>query len=381
MNCSTKLSRESGRCFEGGKKDMPEKLKVAVLFGGQSGEHEVSLMSCTSVVKNMDRDKYDIYFIGITKTGKWLLFEGDVEDIQNGTWEAGSRPVVFPADPSFKGFFLVDDPSHVYRVDVVFPIMHGPHAEDGTIQGMLELANIPYVGCDVVASSVAMDKAMAKAVFDSYGLPQGKYLVVLRQEFEQKSQYIIDAIESYLGYPCFVKPSNMGSSVGITKAHDRQELIEGLKEAGRYDRKLVVEASINCREIECAVLGNNDPQASVLGEIIPCNEFYDYNAKYFDDGKSLLIIPADLPQEKAEEIRQLAIKAYKALDCSGMARVDFLVEKDTLEVFINEVNTIPGFTKISMYPKLWEATGVPYSRLIDRLIELALDRFREKHPE
>jgi D-alanine-D-alanine ligase len=360
---------------------MPEKLKVAVLFGGQSGEHEVSLMSCTSVVKNMDRDKYDIYFIGITKTGKWFLFEGDVEDIQNGKWEARSKPIVFPGDPSFKGFFLVDNPSKVYRVDVVFPIMHGPHAEDGTIQGLLELANIPYVGCDVVASSVAMDKAMAKAVFDSFGLPQGKYLVVLRQEFEQRPQHIIDAIESHLGYPCFVKPSNMGSSVGITKAHDRQELIEGLKEAGRHDRKLVVEAFINCREIECAVLGNNDPQASVLGEIIPCNEFYDYNAKYFDDGKSRLIIPADLPEEKAQEIRQLAIKAYKALDCSGMARVDFFVEKDTLEVFINEVNTIPGFTRISMYPKLWEATGVPYSRLIDRLIELALDRFREKHPE
>ncbi|MBM7582415.1 D-alanine-D-alanine ligase [Caldicoprobacter guelmensis] len=360
---------------------MSEKLKVAILFGGQSGEHEVSLMSCTSVVKNMDRDKYDIYFIGITKTGKWLLFEGDVEDIQNGKWEAGAQPIVFPGDPSFKGFFLVANPSKIYKVDVVFPIMHGPHAEDGTIQGLLELANIPYVGCDVVASSVAMDKAMAKAVFDSFGLPQGKYLVVLRQEFEQKLQDVIEAIESKLGYPCFVKPSNMGSSVGITKAHDRQELIDGLKEAGRYDRKIVVEAFINCREIECAVLGNNDPQASVLGEIIPCNEFYDYNAKYFDDGKSRLIIPADLPQEKTQEIRQLAIKAYKALDCSGMARVDFFVEKDTLQVFINEVNTIPGFTRISMYPKLWEATGVPYSRLIDRLIELAMDRFKEKHPQ
>ncbi|MFO7294759.1 MAG: D-alanine--D-alanine ligase family protein [Clostridia bacterium] len=360
---------------------MPQKLKVAVLFGGQSGEHEVSLMSCASVVKNMDRNKYDIYFIGITKTGRWLLFEGDVEDIQSGRWEATSKPIVFPGDPSFKGFFLVDNPSHIYKVDVVFPIMHGPHAEDGTIQGLLELANIPYVGCDVVASSVAMDKAMAKAVFSSCGLPQGKYLVVLRQQFEQEPQPIIDAIESYLGYPCFVKPSNMGSSVGITKAHDRQELIEGLKEAGRYDRKLVVEAFINGREIECAVLGNNDPQASVLGEIIPCNEFYDYNAKYFDDGKSQLIIPADLPEEKAQEIRQLAVKAYKALDCSGMARVDFFVDKDTLEVFVNEVNTIPGFTRISMYPKLWEATGVPYSTLIDRLIELALDRFKEKHPE
>jgi D-alanine-D-alanine ligase len=360
---------------------MPEKLKLALLFGGQSGEHEVSLMSCTSIARNIDLRKYDVYYIGITKSGKWYLFEGDIEDIQNGAWERNSKPIVFPGDPSFKGFFLLENPSKIYRVDVVFPVMHGPHAEDGTIQGLMELANIAYVGCDVMASAVAMDKAMAKAVFASHGLPQGDYLVVKRHEFESDPQEVMNRIESSLGYPCFIKPANMGSSVGITKAYNREQLLKGLRHAGQYDRKLVVEAFIDGREIECSVLGNNHPQASIVGEIIPCNEFYDYNAKYFDDGKSALIIPAELPEEKTEEIRQLAIKVYKALDCSGMARIDFFVERHTQKVFVNEANTIPGFTKISMYPKLWEATGISYSDLIDRLIELAIERFKEKHFE
>jgi D-alanine-D-alanine ligase len=358
---------------------MSQKLRVAILFGGQSGEYEVSLMSCTSVIKNMDLSKYQLYFIGITKSGKWRLFEGDIDKIKTGEWEENSEPVVFPGDPSFQGFFCVRDPSKVYTVDVVFPIMHGPHAEDGTIQGLLELANIPYVGCDVVSSSVAMDKAMAKAVFASYGLPQGDYMVVLRQEVEQKSQQMLNGIEANLGYPCFIKPANMGSSVGITKADSRQQLLEGLKEAGLYDRKIVVEAFIDGQEVECAVLGNNNPEASVVGEIVPCNEFYDYNAKYFDDGKSDLVIPARLSEEKTNQVRELAIKAYRALDCSGMARVDFFVEKGTGRALINEINTIPGFTKISMYPKLWEAAGISYPDLIHRLIELAIYRFKEKH--
>jgi len=358
---------------------MPEKIKLALLFGGQSGEHEVSLMSCTSIAKNISPQKCDVYYIGITKSGKWYLFEGNVEDIQKGEWERNSKPIVFPGDPSFQGFFLIEHPSEIYPVDVVFPVMHGPHAEDGTIQGLLELANIPYVGCDVVASSVAMDKVMAKAVFASHGLPQGDYRVVYRYEFESNPRQVLDDIESSLGYPCFIKPANMGSSVGITKACNRNQLLDGLNYAGKYDRKILVEAFINGREIECSVMGNNFPRASIVGEIIPCNEFYDYNAKYFDDGKSALIIPAELPEEKAEEIRRLAVKAYKALDCSGMARIDFFVERDTQMVFINEVNTIPGFTKISMYPKLWEAAGVSYSDLIDRLIQLAFDRFKEKH--
>ncbi|NLX70464.1 MAG: D-alanine--D-alanine ligase [Clostridiales bacterium] len=358
---------------------MPEKLKLALLFGGQSGEHEVSLMSCTSIAKNIDPNKYDVYYIGITKSGKWHLFEGNLDDIQSGEWEKSSKPIVFPGDPSYQGFFLIEDPSNIYPVDVVFPVMHGPHAEDGTIQGLLELANIPYVGCGVMASAVAMDKAMAKAVFASHGLPQGEYLVVQRHEFESNQQQVLNRIESVIGYPCFIKPVNMGSSVGITKAHNRQQLAEGLQHAGEYDRKLLVEAFINGREIECSVLGNNYPEASIVGEIIPCNEFYDYNAKYYDDGKSALIIPAELPEEKAEEIRQLAIKVYKALDCSGMARIDFFVERDTQKVYVNEANTIPGFTRISMYPKLWEATGIPYSDLIDCLIQLAIERFKEKH--
>lgn len=360
---------------------MAEKLKVAVLFGGQSGEYEVSLRSATSVIHHMDLSKYDLYLIGISKNGKWALFEGDIDKIQTGEWEKEARPVVFPGDPTYRGFIVLDEPHRVYPVDVVFPIMHGPHAEDGTIQGLLELANIPYVGCGVLASSTGMDKGIAKDIFASKNLPQGEYMVIIRNDFEAAPDDFIEKIERKFSYPVFVKPVNMGSSVGISKARNRSELIEGISLAGRYDRKIIIEEFINGREIECAVLGNDHPKASIVGEIIPCNEFYDYNAKYFDDGKSILIIPADLPEEKSEEIRRYAIEAYKALDCSGLSRVDFFVDKVTGRVYINEINTMPGFTSISMYPKLWEATGIAYSELIDTLIELAFERFNSKHFE
>lgn len=358
---------------------MVQPLRVAVLFGGQSGEHEVSLESATSVIKNMDSSQYFIYLIGITKAGEWRYYDGDIDKIITGEWEKESKPVVFPGDPSYKGFFLMEDPAKIYPVDVVFPVMHGPHAEDGTIQGLLELANIPYVGCDVLSSSTAMDKAMAKVIFASFGLPQGQYKVILKHQLQEDLETVVREVEEEFSYPVFVKPANMGSSVGITKAHNREKLIEGLREAAKYDRKIVIEEYINGREIECAILGNNEPQASVLGEIVPSSEFYDYHAKYQDGGKSVLIIPANLSDEKVQEIQKLAIKAYRALDCSGLARADFFVDRENGKVYLNEVNTMPGFTQISMYPKLWEATGISYSKLINRLIELAQERFKEKH--
>jgi len=357
---------------------MARRLNVAILFGGQSGEHEVSLESATSVINNIDLERYNLYLIGITKSGQWRYYDGDVSKIVTGEWEKESKPAVFPGDPSYRGFFLTEDPSKIYPIDVVFPVMHGPHAEDGTIQGLLELANIPYVGCGVLASSTAMDKAIAKVIFAAHGLPQGDYMVVLKHSLKEDLDEVLEEIEHKFTYPVFVKPANMGSSVGITKAHNRDELVEGLKKAAKYDRKIVVEEYINGREIECAVLGNNDPKASILGEIIPSNEFYDYHAKYRDGGKSRLLIPAPISDSKSKEIQEIAIKAYKALDCSGLARVDFFVDKENEKVYLNEVNTMPGFTQISMYPKLWEATGIPYSKLIDCLIELAQERFKEK---
>lgn len=358
---------------------MGEKLNIAILFGGQSGEYEVSLMSASAVINNIDKDKYSLYLIGITKSGQWMLYEGDVENIEDGSWEKYAKPIIFPGDPSYGGFFLLSNPSEIYNVDVVFPVMHGPHAEDGTIQGLFELAKIPYVGCDVVASSTGMDKAISKSIFKSHNLPQGQYYVLLKVDYKNNRENILSHIESNFDYPIFVKPANLGSSVGISKCYDRAQLAEGIDEAARYDRKIIIEEFIDGHEIECAILGNNNPKASVVGKIIPCNDFYDYEAKYFGDGKSELIIPAPLSAEKSDEIRNIAIKAFKALDCSGLARVDFFVHRQTGDVYLNEVNTMPGFTQISMYSKLWETSGKPYSELLDELIALALDRFNEKH--
>ncbi len=358
---------------------MSEKLKLAILFGGQSGEHEVSLMSATSVINNIDRDKYSLYLIGITKSGNWMMYNGDPDKIEDGSWEKSAVPIVFPADPSYGGFFLLSDPSRVYEVDVIFPVMHGPHAEDGTIQGLFELAQIPYVGCDVVASSTGMDKAISKDIFQRHNLPQAKYRVILKRDYIEEREKILSYIESIFDYPVFIKPANLGSSVGISKCYHRDELAKGLDNASEYDRKIIVEEFIDGYEIECAVLGNNHPKASVLGQIIPCNDFYDYDAKYFGDGKSKLVIPAPLSEQKTNEIRTIAIQAFKALDCSGLARVDFFVHGTTDDIYLNEINTMPGFTKISMYPKLWEESGIPYAELMDKLIDFALDRFNEKH--
>lgn len=355
---------------------MQGKLNVAVIFGGKSGEHEVSLMSATNVINAMDKSKYDIYMIGITKKGQWMLYEGPVEKLQDGSWEAVAR--------GLDNRQLIDlvlgsmlEENHKSKIDVIFPVLHGPNGEDGTIQGFFEMLDIPYVGCGVIGSALGMDKAISKQLFIDAGLKVADYDVSYKYEIQEKLQAVIERIESKFAYPVFVKPVNMGSSVGITKAHDRKELEKGLQEAAKYDRKLLVEEFINGREIECAVLGNNHPEATGAGEIIPSKEFYDYEAKYFDDGKSTLVIPAKLTEEQQKAIGEAAIKAFKALDCCGMSRVDFFLEKTTGEIYINEINTIPGFTRISMYPKLWDVAGLSYGKLIDKLIELALDRHKE----
>jgi D-alanine-D-alanine ligase len=369
---------------------MSKKLNVAVVFGGKSGEHEVSLMSATSVIRAMNKEKYNIIPLGITKEGHWMLYNGPIEKIESGEWEGISNKLL-REDPQHNIFSVVPmggegvalsvegiPPNLGEQIDVIFPVLHGPFGEDGTIQGLFEMADIPYVGAGVLASAVGMDKVYTKKIFEMAGLPQGKYMVVMRSKWRESESTYVALIEENFQYPVFVKPANLGSSVGISKAHDRVELIKGIHEAAKHDRKILIEEFINCREVECAVLGNDDPMASVVGEIIPSHEFYDYEAKYFDDGKSKMVIPADIPEEKALEIRAMAVKAYKSIDCTGLARVDFFLDKENQQVYINEINTLPGFTRYSMYPLLWGATGIPYDALIDHLIQLAIERYEDR---
>ncbi len=353
---------------------MKDKIKVAVIFGGQSGEHEVSLMSTTSILNTMDKEKYEIIKIGITREGLWKYYDGPVDKIITGEWEKHSVPL------EESDYYFIPTTANVPsdHIDVVFPVLHGPMGEDGTIQGLFELAGLPYVGCGVMSSALGMDKAFAKTLFREAGLRQAEFIILMRKELKASINDCIFRVEARFEYPVFVKPANLGSSVGITKAHSRDELEAALDLAAKYDRKIIVEEFIDGYEVECSVLGNDNPQASIVGQIIPCNEFYDYQAKYFDEGKSALIIPAEISEEAAREVKEIAVKAFLAVDGSGMARVDCFVDRKTDEVYVNEINTIPGFTKISMYPKLWEATGISYSTLIDRLIELAFERFREK---
>src|SRR5438105_4168970 len=363
-----------------------KKIRIGLVFGGRSGEHEVSLASATSVMANLDSDKYEMVPIGITKEGSWLLGTepqkllaaeqsvGEDADLEQTT------AVTLTGDPSLRRLIPVQSGEQLGNkgaVDVIFPVMHGPYGEDGALQGLLEMANVPYVGCGVLGSALGMDKEKMKLVFRSVGLPIVEYIVCRRYEWERSPETILNAIEQSLGYSCFVKPVNLGSSVGVNKAHDRGELEHAINVAAEYDRKIIIERAVNCREVECAVLGNDEPLASVVGEVIASNEFYDYNAKYIDN-KSQVIIPAVIPQAKAEEVRRQAIKAFLALDLSGLARVDFFLEKESGQIYINEVNTLPGFTEISMYPKLWEASGLPSSQLLDRLIELAIERHADK---
>lgn len=339
------------------------KKKVAILFGGQSTEHDVSRVSAASVLRNIDLSEFDVYPIGITKDGKWFEYTGSIDKIENGEWEK---------DEFYKG---ANGQKILFnrQVDVVFPVLHGLYGEDGTIQGLCKLLELPCIGPAVMSSAVCMDKVYTKYVLENFGIKQAEYVVVNAHEYTKNKEEILKNIEGKLGYSVFIKPSNSGSSVGISKAHNREELEKGLEVALKFDRKILVEETINAREIEVAVLGNDEPVAAIPGEVIPANEFYDYEAKY-SNAESRLLIPAALSEEKLEMVKEEAIKIYKILDCAGMSRVDFLVDKKTEEIYLNEVNTLPGFTKISMYPKMWQASGKTYSQLITELIELAVER-------
>lgn len=362
-----------------------KKLRIGLIFGGRSGEHEVSLASAQSVMANLDRNKYDVVPIAIDKSGSWLLgveparLQAAERSLDATDLEA-TTAVTLTGDPNLRRLIPVQGREQLAdngAIDVIFPVMHGPYGEDGALQGLLDMANVPYVGCGVLGSALGMDKEKMKMIFQSVGLPIVDYLVYRRSEWERSPETIIAAIEQRLGYPCFVKPVNLGSSVGISKAHNREELRHAMRLAAEYDRKIIIERGITCRELECAILGNDEPLASVVGEVIASNEFYDYNAKYIDN-KSQVIIPANIPQPIAEEVRRQSIQAFTALDLNGLARVDFFLEKGTNKIYINEVNTLPGFTQISMYSKLWQASGVPYSELVDRLIELAIERYEDR---
>jgi D-alanine-D-alanine ligase len=389
-----------------------KKLRVGVLFGGRSGEHEVSLLSAASVLDAIDKSKYEVVPIGITKEGRWLtagdaeallhgkvldeskhLRAGDPDATPGAAVLASGEAVVVPPEPVHRGASSLTpfqgDASTLRRasdrainVDVIFPVLHGTFGEDGTIQGLLELADLPYVGAGVLGSAAGMDKDLMKALFRAAGLPIVKHVTILRSEWDADHKKTESRIDRALKYPVFVKPANLGSSVGISKARTRKELGPAIYEAAKFDRKIVVEQGVGgaknkAREIECSVLGNDRPQASVPGEIVPMKEFYDYSAKYLDEG-SELIIPAKLTKAEAKKVQELAVRAFQAVDCAGLARVDFLMDPKTRKLFVNEINTMPGFTAISMYPKLWAASGLSYPDLIDRLIQFGIERHEDK---
>ena len=383
---------------------MARKLRVGVLFGGRSGEHEVSLLSAASVLNAIDRKKYEVVPIGITKDGRWVTAEhaeqllqgrapqqlraGDPQATEPAAVLAQGETIIVPPVPS------VDTALHPFagprrrasdraiEVDVIFPVLHGTFGEDGTIQGLLELAEIAYVGAGVLGSAAGMDKDVMKRLFQAAGLEIVKHVSFLRGQWEDDPKRVRKLVEKQLRYPVFVKPANLGSSVGISKAHDRAELGPAIDEAAKYDRKIVVEEGVGgkhgkARELEVSVLGNDQPEASLPGEVVPIKEFYDYAAKYLDEG-SELIIPAKLGGKQTRQVQEMAVRAFQAVDCAGLARVDFLMDPKSRRLYVNEINTMPGFTSISMYPKLWAASGVNYPKLIDRLIRLALDRHEEK---
>jgi D-alanine-D-alanine ligase len=387
------------------------KLRIGILFGGRSGEHEISLLSAASVLKATNKEKYEVVPIGITKDGRWLTAT-DAENLLQGKLvieprhlRAGDPDLTPAAAVLARGEAVVVPPEPVNRqgglvpfqtdamparrasdrainVDVIFPVLHGTFGEDGTIQGLLELADIPYVGAGVLGSAAGMDKDIMKSLFIAAGIPIVKHVTLLRSAWEKEPKKLQKLVEKKLKYPMFVKPANLGSSVGISKAHNGKELGPAIEEAGKFDRKIVVEEGVGgnknkAREIECSVLGNDDPLASVPGEIVPVKEFYDYNAKYLDEG-SELIIPAKLTKAETKKVQELAVKAFQAVDCSGLARVDFLMDPKTRKIYLNEINTMPGFTAISMYPKLWAASGLDYPDLIDKLIQLGIERHAGK---
>lgn len=341
------------------------RINLCLVFGGQSGEHEISIMTAKSVYSEIDRDKYKLSFIGISKEGYWNLYS-DFSEVENLEMIENKSSESLKIPGSVIEFLQKE-------VDVVFPLLHGPHGEDGTIQGLFEMINKPYVGCDVLSSSLCMDKVQAKKVFEHAGIKTTPFIEVRKNGYDIKN--VDREIKENFGYPVFIKPANMGSSIGISKVRDFDELENGLIEGFKFDFKLLVEKSINCREVECGVLGNYSVGVSTVGEILPSNEFYDYKAKYFDGGKSGLIIPAELDKNQIKTIRDWAEKAFLAAGCTGISRVDFFIDRDNGEIFLNEINTMPGFTKFSMYPQLWKHSGIPYKNLIDKLIEHGINRF------
>jgi len=351
-------------------------MRVGVLYGGRSGEHEISLRSAMTVIGALDGERYEVVPIAITKQGRWRTGLESLRLLENAQRDLQPIPeygleVTMPADPTRGGIVALTGNADVQPLDVVFPVLHGTYGEDGTVQGLLEMAGLPYVGAGVLASSTGMDKAAMKALFRDAGLPVCR-MIVARPRIEP-SDAIVARIERELGYPCFVKPANLGSSVGITKVTGRDGLAAALAEAAAFDPKVVVEEGIVARELECGVIGNDHPEASVVGELVPSRDFYDYTDKYIDSG-ARAVIPAELPAETAEQVRAMAIDAFRAIDCTGLARVDFFLESGTGRVLLNEINTLPGFTSASMFPRLWQAAGVPLPALVDRLIALALER-------
>src|SRR5438309_5213416 len=362
------------------------RLRVGVLFGGRSTEHEVSILSAQSIIAAMDPQRFEAVPLYIDREGRWLTGDSLKRLVSNA---AARKYVYLPPDPTQHSLVPAQDgeppspPAGEGRgggflpLDVVFPVFHGLNGEDGTIQGVLELANLPYVGAGVLGSALGLDKIYMKRAFAAAGLPVVDYLPVTRRQFERDTDAFIAGVEERLGYPCFTKFANSGSSVGTTKAHNRAELVEGLRLASTFDRKLLVERAVDARELEISVLGNDEPEASVVGEVVPAHEFYDYDAKYLDEG-SRLLIPAPVDDAVAQEARSMAVRAFQSVDAAGMARVDFFMERTTGRLLLNELNTIPGFTRISMYPKLWEASGLPYPKLIERLVELAIERFNDR---
>ncbi|MCG2821419.1 MAG: D-alanine--D-alanine ligase [Candidatus Atribacteria bacterium] len=361
-----------------------KKIRIGIIFGGRSGEHEVSFCSASSIIKAIDKDKYTVVPIGITKEGRWISPQDSELALQSGRIE-GKNTVILLNDSFSKSLVCIDNnqrldkSSALEKLDVIFPVLHGPYGEDGTVQGLLELANIPYVGAGVAASAISMDKDLMKTIFQQKGLPILRWLTIKRKDWHKDKEEILSLIQDGFEYPLFVKPTNLGSSVGITKVHKKEELKEAIDLASSYDRKILIEEGLEeVREIECSVLGNDEPQTSVVGEVKPAGEFYDYDSKYIDE-KTQLIVPADLPDGVSQEVQEIALKAFKAVDAAGMARVDFFVSKKENKIYLSEINTIPGFTSASMYPRLWEASGVSYPDLIDQLIQLALERYRDKN--
>jgi D-alanine-D-alanine ligase len=366
-----------------------KRIRVGVLFGGRSTEHEVSILSAQSIIAAMDPGRFEPVPLYIDRSGRWLA-GGSLTRLVSG--DSSREYVYLPPDPTQRSLVPVRNglqplsPSPaggggqgggLPPLDVIFPVFHGLNGEDGTIQGVLELANLPYVGAGVLGSALGLDKIYMKRAFAAAGLPIVDYVPTTRSKYEKDPDAFIALVEERIGYPCFSKFANSGSSVGTTKAHNRAELADGLRLAAGFDRKLLVERAIDARELEVSVLGNDDPQASVVGEVVPAHEFYDYEAKYLDEG-SRLLIPAPIEAGVADEVRALAVRAFQAVDAAGMARVDFFLERTSDRIVLNELNTIPGFTRISMYPKLWEASGLTYPKLIERLVELAIDRFNDK---